>query len=40
MFNKMYGHYKDNWDYEMRLSNANMTYAEAHIKAQQDEEWL
>ena len=40
MFNKLYGHYKDTWDYEMRLTQANMTHAEAFIKSQQDEEWL
>ena len=40
MFNKLYGHYKDNWDMEMRLQNKNMTYQEAYIKSQQDEEWL
>lgn len=40
MFNKLYGHYKSNWDYEMRLSKANMTYAEAFIKSQEDEEWI
>lgn len=40
MFNKLYGHYKDNWDMEMRLCKANMTYAELFIKSQQEEEWL
>lgn len=40
MFNKLYGHYKNNWDLEMRLSNANMTYREAYIKSQKDEEWF
>ena len=40
MFNKLYGHYKDTWDLEMRLSNNNMTYEEAFIKSQQDEEWF
>lgn len=40
MFNKLYGHYKDTWDYEMRLSKANMTYAEAFVKSQKEEEWL
>lgn len=40
MFNKMYGHYKDVWDMEMRLTQANMTYAEAHDKSMKDEEWL
>ena len=40
MFNKLYGHYKDNWDYEMKLFNANMTYEEAFIKSQQEQEWF
>jgi hypothetical protein len=40
MFNKLYGHYKSNWDLEMRLTKANMTYAEAFIKSQKDEEWF
>lgn len=40
MFNRLYGHYKDSFDTEMRLTKANMTYAEAHIKAQQEEEWF
>ena len=40
MFNKLYGHYKDMWDMEMRLTQANMTYAEAYAKSQQDEEWF
>lgn len=40
MFNKLYGHYKNNWDMEMRLRKANMTYAELFIKSQQDEEWF
>ena len=40
MFKKLYGHYKNSWDLEMRLSKTNMTYEEAWIKSQQDEEWL
>jgi len=40
MFNKLYGHYKDNWDAEMRMTQANVTYAESFIKAQENEEWL
>ena len=40
MFNKLYGHYKDMWDLEMRLTQKNMTYAEAHVKSQEDEEWF
>ena len=40
MFNKLYGHYKDNWDFEMKLTAANMTYRAAFLKSQQDEEWF
>ena len=40
MFNKLYGHYKDTWGLEMRLARADMTYAEAYAKSQQDEEWI
>ena len=40
MFNKLYGHYKDNWDLELRLFHANMTYKDAFVKSQQDEEWF
>ena len=40
MFNKLYGHYKTVWSIEMRLTQANMTYEEAFIKSQQDEEWF
>ena len=40
MFNKMYAHYKNDWDYEMRLRNANVTYAEAFQEAQKSEEWF
>lgn len=40
MFNKLYGHYKNTWDYEMRLYHANMTHREAYIKSQKDEEWI
>jgi hypothetical protein len=39
-FNKLYQHYKDDWDLEMRLRNANMTYEEAFIKSQESEEWF
>ncbi len=35
MFDKLYSHYKDNWDYEMRLRKANMTYKEAEKKAKE-----
>ena len=40
MFNKLYGHYKNNWDFEMRLTQMNMTHAEFHAKSLQDEEWF
>ena len=40
LFNKLYGHYKDDWDLEMRLRNTNMTYAEAYKKSQKEEEWF
>ena len=40
MFNKLYEHYKTNFDIEMRLFKANLTYAESFEKAQEDEEWF
>ncbi len=40
LFNKLYKQYKDNFDMEMRLTKAGMTYEEAGIKAQENEEWL
>ena len=40
LFNKLYSHYKDTFDLEMRLKNANMTYSEAYKKAMKDEEWI
>jgi len=40
MFNLLYGHYKNDWDLEMKLRNANMTYEEAFQKSQEAEEWF
>ena len=40
MFCKLYEHYKNNWDLEMRLWHNNVTYAEHLMKSQQDEEWF
>ena len=40
MFNKLYGHYKDNWDLEMQFASANMTYKAAFLRSQKDEEWF
>lgn len=40
MFNKLYKHYKNDWDHEMMLTQARMTYAEAYKRAQKAEEWF
>lgn len=40
LFNKLYKHYKDNFDMELRLKKANMTYQEAYSKQQESEEWF
>lgn len=40
MFNRLYGHYKDDFDMEIKLKNANVTYKEAFIQSQKDEEWF
>ena len=40
MFNKLYAHYKDDFDYEMLLKASHTTYADAYKKAQQAEEWF
>lgn len=40
MFNKLYGHYKDVFDMEMRMRIGNVTYREAYDKAQAAEEWF
>ncbi len=40
MFNKLYKHYKNDWDLEMRLNHANMTYDQAYQKSQKSEEWF
>ena len=39
-FNKLYRNYKNDFDFELRLKQANMTYAQAYKQAQKDEEWL
>ena len=39
-FFKLYEHYKNDFSMEMRLKNANMTYEEAFIKQQEQEEWF
>lgn len=40
MFFKLYQHYKDTFDLEMRLRNANMTYEDAYENAEKAEEWF
>lgn len=40
MFNKLYKHYKDTFDMELRLNKANVTYEEAYERAQKAEEWF
>ena len=40
MFTKLYTHYKNNFDIEMRLKNSNVTYQEAWLKSQEAEEWF
>lgn len=40
MFNKLYKHYKNDFDLEMRLKRANLTYTELYQKSQQAEEWF
>lgn len=40
LFNKLYKHYKDNFDMELRLKNANVTYEEAFNNQQQEKEWF
>lgn len=39
-FYRLYKHYKNDFDMEMRLKNANVTYAEAYLKAQQAEDYF
>lgn len=39
-FNRLYQHYKNNFDLELRLKNANITYEEAYNKVNDQEEWF
>lgn len=40
LFNKLYQHYKNDFDIEIRLKNANITYEEVYNKSQKNDEWL
>lgn len=39
-FNKLYSHYKNSFDLEMRLKASNTTYSELQIKSQKAESWF
>ena len=39
-FNKLYGHYKSTWDFEMMLFKSGTTHEQAFIDAQKAEEWF
>lgn len=40
LFMKLYDQYKNNFDLEMRLKAANMTYGEAEQKTHEHDEWF
>ena len=40
MFGKMYSHYKDDFDLEMKLRSSDTTYKQLFIQSQKDEEWF
>lgn len=40
LFNKLYDHYKNIFDFELMLNKAGTTYKEAHRQAQKSEEWF
>jgi hypothetical protein len=39
-FNKLYQHYKDDFDLEMLLKNTNTTYAKLKKEVQKSGEWF
>lgn len=39
-FNKLYGHYKDDWDMEMSLWHTKTTYRQSYLQSQEAEEWF
>lgn len=39
-FYQLYKHYKDTFDLEMRLKNANVTYADAIARSRKSDEWF
>lgn len=40
LFNRLYQHYKDNWDMEMIMAAAHTTYKTLYARSQQDDEWF
>ena len=40
MFNKLYQHYKDDFDLEMLLFKSNNTYKSLKEKQKEDEYWI
>ena len=40
LFNKLYQHYKNSFDLELRLKYTGTTYEEAYKKAEKAQEWF
>lgn len=40
LFNKLYAHYKDDFDLETILRASSTTYAELYEKTQNEQEWF
>ena len=40
LFNKLYAHYKDAFDLELRLRQTKTTYADAYRRSQDAQEWF
>jgi hypothetical protein len=40
LFNRLYAHYKDDFDLETVLRASNTTYAELYEKTQKEQEWF
>lgn len=40
LFNRLYKHYKNSFDLEMRLKNSGTTYEEAYQKLNDAQEWF
>lgn len=40
LFNRLYKHWKDHWSLEMRLTQSNTTFDEAHTQSMKEQEWF